>query len=236
MAGEHADAVVFGPHPDDAEMTIAGTMMLLVRSGRRVLNVSLTRGEMGTYGTPASREKEFLAANAVMGTEGLLLDFPDTDVVNDRQGRLKIASFVRRFRPEIVLAPYPANPYTHLDGTANVDHYATGQVVRDGLKLARFRRVLPDQAPHDVRRLFYYMLPKDVRPTFVIDVSDVKEEIHRAIRCYETQMSIHRGGLKILQILDAVRAYHGIRIGRPLGEAFLSEEALRLDPADLLRV
>ena len=70
------DVVVFSPHPDDAEMTIAGTIIRLVRSGRRVLSVALTGGEKGTFGDAQTRAKEFAAANAVMGSDGRILDFP----------------------------------------------------------------------------------------------------------------------------------------------------------------
>jgi LmbE family N-acetylglucosaminyl deacetylase len=236
MAEQQADVVVFSPHPDDSEMTIAGTMIRLARAGHTVFNVSLTRGEMGTYGTVETRKQEFLRANEVMGTVGHMMDFPDTGVMNDREGRLKIASFVRRHRPRVVFAPYHTNPYTHLDGTANVDHYAAGALVRDGLKLARFRRLLPDQPPHFVQRILYYMVPKDVRPTFVVDVSDLREEIHEAIKAYATQMEIHKGEVMILELLDTMRAFHGLRIHRPLAEAFLSDEALNLGPDEILRV
>jgi bacillithiol biosynthesis deacetylase BshB1 len=236
MDGDRFDVVVFGPHPDDAEMSMAGTMIRLVRAGYRVLNVSLTRGEKGTYGDPETRRREFQRANEIMGTEGRLLDFPDTGVVNDRHGRLKIARVVRETRPRVVFAPYHTNPYTHLDGSANVDHYATGAVVRDGLKLARFRNLLPELPPHTVDRIFYYMVPKDVHPTFVVDVTDLREEIRRAIQAYETQMAIRRGEQSILQLLETIRAYHGLRIGRPYAEAFLSDETLRLDPEDFFRV
>ena len=56
------DVLVFSPHPDDAEMTIAGTMIRLVKSGRRVLSVALTGGQKGTFGTPEQRAREFAAA------------------------------------------------------------------------------------------------------------------------------------------------------------------------------
>lgn len=215
---------------------MAGTMIRLVRSGRTVWNVALTAGEAGTYGDPETRRREFEAAQEVMGTVGHILGFSDTNVVNDRAGRLKIASFVRRTRPTVVFAPYHTNPYTHHDGTANVDHFATGQVVRDGLKLARFRTLLPDQEPHTVRSLFYYMVPKDTKPTFVVDVSDLGEEIHASINAYATQMEINRQGMKILDLLDTIRRYHGVRIHRPLGEAFVSDEALTLGPEEIFEV
>jgi bacillithiol biosynthesis deacetylase BshB1 len=236
MADERADVVVFSPHPDDSEMGMAGTMIRLVRSGYTVFNVSLTRGEAGTYGTVETRREEFQRAQEVMGTVGRMLDFPDTNVVNSREGRLKIASFIRKHRPKIVFAPYHTNPYSHLDGSANVDHPAAGALVRDGLKLARFRALLPDQPPHQVQKIFYYMVPKDTKPTFVVDVSDLREEIHAAIGAYTTQMEINRGGIKIQELLETIRAYHGIRIGCLLGEAFLSDEALNIGPDELFRL
>ncbi len=230
------DVVVFSPHPDDAEMTIAGTMIRLVRSGRRVMSVTLTRGEKGTYGTPETRRDEFANSNRVMGTDGRMLDFPDTEVVNDPAGRLKIARVIREPRPQIVFAPYHTNRFGHHDGSANSDHWAAGQLVRDGMKLARFRNVMPELPPHDVDRLFYYMVPKDLLPTLVVDVTSVMEDVHRAIRSYETQMNIWRQENSIIHLLDAMRAWHGVRIGCRFGEAFLSDEALGFGPDEFFRV
>ncbi len=226
------DVVVFGPHPDDAEMSMAGTIMRLIDSGKRVLNVSLTRGERGTYGTPESREEEFASANRVMGSTGLLLDFPDTAVANDTEGRLKIARVVRTYRPAVVFAPYHTNRFGHLDGTANVDHYATGQVARDGLKLARFRNLIPELPPHEVSYLYYFMVPKDMLPTMIVDVTPVMDRVQEAIRSYATQMSIHRRDNRILELLETMRRYQGIRIGRTYGEAFLSDESLAFGPLE----
>jgi N-acetylglucosamine malate deacetylase 1 len=230
------DVVVFSPHPDDAEMTIAGTMIRLVRSGRRVLSVALTGGEKGTFGTAETRRNEFAAANAVMGTDGRILDFPDTEVVNDPPGRLKIARVIREHRPQIVIAPYHTNRFGHHDGQANSDHWAAGQLVRDGMKLARFKNVMPEIPAHDVARLFYYMVPKDMLPTMVVDVSDVIDDVRRAIRSYGTQMNIWKQENSIIHLLDTMRAWHGVRIGCKYGEAILSDEALRFGPDDFFRV
>jgi bacillithiol biosynthesis deacetylase BshB1 len=230
------DVLVVSPHPDDAEMTIAGTMIRLVRSGRRVLSVSLTAGQKGTFGTPETRAKEYEDANAIMGTDGIMLDFMDTEVENTAPNRIEIVRIVRTHRPQIVLAPYHTNRFDHHDGSANRDHAATGRLVRDGLKLARFRNVLPELPPHDVQRLLYYMVPKDQMPTFVVDVTDVIDDVHRAIRAYESQMKIWRVDSSIIGLLDTLRQYHGLRIGKRYGEAFLSDEALSFGPDDFFRV
>jgi bacillithiol biosynthesis deacetylase BshB1 len=227
------DVVIFGPHPDDVEMSMAGTVILLVQAGKRVLNVSLTRGERGTYGTPETRRAEFAEANRILGSEGLMLDFPDTAVTNDHEGKLKIARVVRTYRPTVVFAPYHTNRFGHLDGSANVDHPATGAVVRDGLKLARFRTLLPELPPHEVSYLYFFMVPKDLMPTFVVDVTAVIGRAGEAIRAYTTQMSIQRRDNAIFELLETMRRYHGIRIGRSYGEAFYSDEALHLGPMEL---
>ena len=144
--------------------------------------MALTHGEKGTFGTPETRRAEFQEANRVMGTDGRILDFPDT-----------------------------------------------GQLVSDGLKLARFKSVMPEIPAHDVRRLFYYMIPKDMLPAIVVDVTDVMDDVRRAIRAYESQMKIWRAENSIIDLLDTVRAYHGIRIGKRFGEAFHSDESLGFD-------
>ncbi len=226
------DVIVFGPHPDDVEMSVAGTILLLTRAGKRVLNVSLTAGEAGTFGTVESRRAEFEAANRILGSEGLILDFPDTRVTNDPEGRLKIARVVRAARPEVVFAPYHTNRFGHHDGAANVDHPASGAVVRDGLKMARFRTLLPELPPHEVPYLYYYMVPKDLPPTMVVDVTPVIDQVRESIRAYGTQMSIRRRGNDIFDLLDTIRQYYGMRIGRRYGEGFLSDEALEFGVLD----
>lgn len=226
------DVVAFGPHPDDVEMGIAGTLIQMVRAGKSILNVSMTRGERGTYGTVEVRAEEFHRANALMGTTPLMLDFPDTAMVNDYEGKLRIAALIRRARPDLVFAPYHTNPFGHFDGSANVDHFATGELVRDGLKLARFRSLLPEQPPHGVPHLFYYMVPKHMSPTVVVDVTGVMEEVHAAIQAYATQMSIEKRGIAILDTLDVMRRYHGLRIHAKYGEAFYSDEALPFGPLE----
>ncbi len=226
------DVAIIGPHPDDVEMTMAGTVIRLVESGARVLNVSVTRGEKGTYGDAETRQREFAAANAVMGSQGLLLDLPDTAVTNDTESRLKIVRVVRTYRPRVVFAPYHTNPFGHMDGSANVDHYTTGQLVRDGVKLSRFKNLLPELLRHEVQSLYYFMVPKDRLPTIVVDVTPYIDRVHAAIASYGTQMSIQRRDNPIQEMLDTLRAYHGLRIGVKYGEAFLSDEALSFGPRE----
>lgn len=229
------DVVAFGAHPDDLEFSIAGTIAKLTQSGRSVLMVALTRSEASTHGTVDERGREAAEAAQALGAAHRLLDFPDTQVENTYDARLAVARLVRAHRPTLVLAPYHTNPGTHHDGRANSDHTATGALVRDALKLARFRRILPEIAPHDVRRLLYYMPPVGRTPDLVVDVSDQEETIERAVAAYRSQMAIQRRENSIAEILRVMRRSTGILIGKRLGEGFLTDEALEAEPGDWLR-
>jgi LmbE family N-acetylglucosaminyl deacetylase len=230
------DVLAFGAHPDDIEMSMAGTVARLVRSGRSVLMISLTPGDASTHGTIEDRAAEARAGAAVLGADVLLLDFHDTRVENTNDGRLALARLVRTHQPSLVFAPYHTNPGTHHDGRANRDHMATGELVRDALKLARFRSLLPELPPHDVRRALYYMVPNGVVPHLVVNVSDEEETITRSIQAHATQMSIRRRGEAIQEILVLYRRMAGVLIGARLGETFLTDEPLEAGPDELMRL
>jgi bacillithiol biosynthesis deacetylase BshB1 len=230
------DAVVFGAHPDDAEMGMGGTIAKLCRAGRRVLIVSLTRGEAATHGTPELRAREAAAAAATLGCEHRLLDFPDSRIAVDAPGRETLARLLRELAPRLVFAPYPGNQLGHHDGAAHVDHLAAGALVRDAVKLARMRGVEPRLPAHDVGRLFYYMVPRDRYPNLVVDVSAEYDTLVRAIEAYGSQMAIRRQGSPIGTLLETYRRYHGVTAGCAYAEAFLCDEALRADADTLFRL
>ncbi len=230
--GDRYDAMVFGAHPDDAEMAMGGTMIRLTDAGYKLLSVSLTRGQMSTRGTVDERMKEFEAASRVVGCDGLALDFMDTEVVNTPDGRKKIAALIRTHRPRIVFAPYHTNSFGELWGIANVDHYAAGGLVRDGAKMARLDKVVPDLPPHQIDQLYFYMLPRNVHPNLLVDVSNVIDRTFEAIRCYKSQMGLVISGNRIEAILRTMRAHPAIAIGAEYAEAFTTELPLKMD-ADL---
>jgi LmbE family N-acetylglucosaminyl deacetylase len=156
-------AVAFGAHPDDVEMGMAGTVAGLTAAGKRVAIVSLTHGELGTHGTPETRAREAEAAARILGAHARHYDTPDGGVMDDLAARHAVARMIRQMRPTIVFAPYPHARSGPLDGKSNVDHLATGLLVQAGCKLARFKNLMPELAPHAVRRIYYYMLPEHVR-------------------------------------------------------------------------
>ena len=228
------DAVVFGAHPDDAEMGMGGTVARLTQLGHSVLIVSLTAGECGTFGTPEIRAREASAAAKILGCGYRILDFPDTRVVCDVPSRERVMDLLREVQPRIVFAPWYASTMGHRDGASHLDHLATGELAREAIKLARLRGRKSSLPAHDVRRLYYYMVPRNRLPTLYIDVSTTLDTVMQSISAYESQMKIEKQGTAILDVLRSYRAWYGIGAGCQYAEGFLCEDPLHPDVEALL--
>ena len=228
-----ADILVFGAHPDDAEFGMGASIVKFVRSGASVAVCVLTRGEAGTFGTPAQREKEMRAAAALAGCELEILSFHDCRIFDSYDARVRLAEVIRKVRPRVVFAPYHTNPASHRDGAAHPDHTATGTIARSACRYARFAG-LKDLAgePWNAEHLLYYMVPRSLRPTFVNDVSAYMEEWESIARCHESQMNLRDG--KVLEALRRFRETYGGLIGVAHAEIFLMEEPVVFDLAHLM--
>ncbi len=228
------DALVIGAHPDDAEISLGGTILRLVDAGRKVGVLDLTRGEMGTRGTRDDRDAETLAATQVLGlAERVNLELPDSRVVGDPETRERLARLLRELAPELVFAHHPDDLHP--------DHAACGRLARDAWYLAGLRRLAeqdggaPARRP---RRLFHYLGHVPFEPTLVVDVTPVWERKVEAIRCYASQLvpdgPRDRGqhflfGADILSRAETKARFFGERIGVALGEPLLHVGPLPFD-------
>ena len=209
-------------------------MVKMARSGVAVAVCVLTRGEAGTFGTPEQREREMRAAAKKLGAEIEILDFKDCHVFDSFESRVALASVIRRFRPRIIFAPYPANPASHNDGGAHPDHLAAGLIAKSAARYARFAglKEVPGE-PWNADHLIYYMVPRSVRPNLLNDVSEHMDEWESIARCHESQMSL-RGG-KVLENLRKYRLSYGVAAGVQYAEAFIMEEPILFDVHHFLK-
>ena len=230
------DILIFGAHPDDAEMSMGGTIIRLSDAGYKVLVVPLTHSEMSTFGDPVTREKEAQDAAKIMGVETEFLDFLDLHIENTPAAREKVVRVLRTYQPKIVFAPYHTNPLAEHGGVAHVDHYTTGSLVRDSVKLSRLQRFVPDIPKHTIHRTFFYMLPRNVLPAIVVDVSPVIDRAFEAIRAYKSQMEINFRGSPIEYNLQTSRAAVGLSIGAKFAEGFVTDTPLAFDPQQFFAV
>ena len=230
------DALIVSAHPDDAEMAMGGTLIKLAQGGKKLFHLCLTRGEMGTHGTVESRKIEFEAACKVIGCEHRMLTLPDSGIENSRENRLLVAAVIRETRPTIVFAPYHTNNLGELGGISNVDHYNAGALVRDAVKLARLERAMPAPEKHAIQKLYFYMLPRNVLPTIIVDVSEQVELWLRAIRSYESQMAIEFRGTPITDLLLLRRSALGVEVGAKHAEGFVTGMRLGFDPQNFFDI
>lgn len=223
--------LVFSAHPDDAEFGMGGTLLALAKE-HEVTSVILTRGEAGTYGDPATREKEGLEAGRRGGYRVRFLDYVDNTVADTPDDVKRLAAVIREEKPTVVFATYHTNNGSHTDGLAHPDHTALGQLARKACRIAKFRNAdVPGEA-HLVSRIVYYMVPRYTKPSFVIDVTAVADRLPELWKAHATQTQL-RGGA-ILEYLLAGRRAVGAASGVEYGEAFIVEEPLGIDVSALV--
>src|SRR5438132_14305946 len=101
------DYLVIAPHPDDAELAVGGTILLLKSQGAAVGVLDLTDGEPTPHGSPEIRRSETAAASALLGLNWRgNLGLTNRALVGDLEARGRLAGMLRRLRPRYLLAPY----------------------------------------------------------------------------------------------------------------------------------
>ena len=135
------DLLFFGAHPDDVELAAGGMVARAVRDGLRVGMIDLTRGEMGTRGTAATRQREARAAAKILGAKFReQLDFGDGNLRTGREEELELIELLRRTRPKLVFAPYPDDRHP--------DHTRTGSLVTEASFYAGLRALKTASVAH----------------------------------------------------------------------------------------
>jgi bacillithiol biosynthesis deacetylase BshB1 len=240
MADEQVEVDALGvfSHPDDAELTAAGTLLKLKHLGYRTGVCDMTRGEMGTRGTPEGRAEEAREAARILKLDVRInLEQPDGHVWLTESSRTAMVRAIRRLRPRVIFTPHWDDPHP--------DHAATARIVREAARLASMRRY-DEEAGLDavpVPAIAHSVYSRRVVPSFIVDVSDFVEDKMRAIRAHASQF--YREGVDepetrisskgFLQQIEFRMRYYGSLIGAAAGEAFFVREALNVeDPFALL--
>src|ERR687885_1457071 len=127
------DVLAVFSHPDDAELTAAGTLLKMKALGYRTGVLDVTRGEMGTRGTPEVRAEEAREAARILQLDARLnLEQPDGHVFLTEESRTAMVRVIRRHRPRVIFTSHWDDPHP--------DHAATSRIVREAARLASMRR------------------------------------------------------------------------------------------------
>lgn len=226
------DVLAIFSHPDDAELTMAGTLLKLKALGYGTGVLDMTRGEMGTRGTPEIRAKESLDAARVMGLDARInLEQPDGRIELSEETRQALVRVLRKHRPKVLFTSHWDDPHP--------DHAATSRLVREVARLATMRRYDEAVGLEAIKMpaIAHAVYSRLVIPSFIVDVSDFAEKKMEAIRAHVSQFyssqsrepttRISEQGF-LRQIEDRMR-YYGSLIGVAAGEPFYVREALNVD-------
>lgn len=181
------DMLAFAAHPDDTELSCAGTMLAHIAQGFSVGVVDLTRGEMGTRGSADLRDNEAAEAARILGLSlRENLRFADCFFTNDKKHQIAVIEKIRQYRPRIVLANAPKDRHP--------DHGKAAQLVADACFLAGLRKVETidpetgnQQEAWRPQIVYHYIQDTYLKPDIVIDISDFMETKIAAIKAYKSQ-------------------------------------------------
>lgn len=196
----------------------------MAQQGRRTGILDLTQGEMGTRGTASDRARE--AANAARILKVSFreaLDIPDGRVENTWENRLKIARIIRQQKPRVVVLPYWKGRHP--------DHYTCSALGYEACFLAGLSKLPLEGNPHRPFKIVYATLYYDVRPSFVVDITEEFEARLEAIYAYQSQYADQEAGrgdfpahAEIRERVTAMARFYGMLAGVRYGEPFLQKE------------
>lgn len=232
------DVLAVFSHPDDAELSVSGTLLKLKAKGYRTGVLDMTRGEMGTRGTMEERAREAEAAARVLKLDVRInLDEPDGHVWPTEEARTKLVRILRSHKPRVLMTPHWDDPHP--------DHANTSLLVRQAARLASMGKYDSDsgQAAIAVPAIMHSLFSRRVVPSFIVDVSEYADDKWRAIKAHSSQFyradssepKTRISDQGFLEQIDFRMRYFGSLIGVAAGEPFYVSEALNVsDPFALL--
>jgi bacillithiol biosynthesis deacetylase BshB1 len=237
------DVLIFAAHPDDAELSMGGTIAKLSNNDIKIGIIDLTRGELGTRGSADTRQKEaFNAAIALKVAVRVNLEMPDGNIKNNNENLMKVIIEIRKFRPKILFAPYFNDRHPdHIDAS----HLIKRAMFTTGLsKIKTFDKEVP-QTHYRPEKLFYYMQTYTFEPSFIVDVTETFDQKMKSVQCYSSQFHNPKSQEpetfisrpEFINYIKSRAEYYGFSIGKMYGEPFFCEEKIELDlVSDLKKV
>jgi N-acetylglucosamine malate deacetylase 1 len=232
------EILAIAAHRDDVEQTCGGTLLRMAEMGYRTAILDLTQGEMGTRGTVEDRAREAEQAARILKVNWRkALDIPDGRVENTWGNRLKIVRVIRELRPRVLVLPYWAGRHP--------DHYTTSVLGYEACFLAGLANLgkghssespleastVSDLPPHRPFKIIYASLYFDVRPNFVVDITDQFEARFEALMAYKSQYSDQEAGDKLFvpnaeirQRIETMARFYGMLAGVKYAEPFVQKE------------
>ncbi len=236
------DVLIFAAHPDDAELSMGGTIAKFTSNNIKVGMIDLTRGELGTRGSAESRQKEaFQAAIVLKAAIRENLHVTDGEILINKENLMKVIMTIRKYKPKIIFAPYFNDRHPdHIDTSLLVKRamFSTGLA-----KVKTFDKEV-SQEPYRPKKLYYYMQTYTFEPSFIVDVTESFETKMKAIKCYSTQFHNPKSAEpetfisrpEFINYIESRSQFYGFQIGKHFGEPFYCEEKIEFDFGKILKI
>lgn len=229
---KQVDVLAVFAHPDDLELSVAGTMLKLKAQGYRTGALDVTRGEMGTRGTVEGRAAEAVDAAKILNLDiRENLGLPDGHVFVHDDERVALVRALRRLRPRLIL--------THQLGDSHPDHDHIATLVREVSRLAAMRNYDPETGNERVPPpiVAHNVFSRRVQPSFIVDISEFLEQKMDSIRAHRSQFHDPNStepetmltGKTYLDEIEYRSRFYGSLIGVAAGEPFYVREMLNVD-------
>jgi N-acetylglucosamine malate deacetylase 1 len=223
------DILALAAHRDDIEQTCAGTLLKMAQRGHRTGILDLTQGEMGTRGSAEDRAREAADAARILKVSWReALDIPDGRVENTWENRLKVAAVLREHRPHVLILPYWEGRHP--------DHYTASILGYEAAFLSGLAKLPIEGGAHRPFKIIYASLYCDVRPTFVVDITEQFEVRLASLMAYKTQFNDQEAGTGIFPAHKEIRArvesmarFYGALGGVTYAEPFVQKEVGLVD-------
>ena len=179
------DILAIGAHPDDVELSCAGTIAKEISRGKKVGILDLTRGELGTRGSAEIRDQEAEAAAEVLGVEVREnLEFSDAFFTNNASHQMEIIKIIRKYQPEIVLC--------NAVDDRHIDHGKAAKLISDACFLSGLRKIETimngeNQPAWRPKHVFHYIQWKNLKPDFVVDITGFLDKKIDSVKAYRSQ-------------------------------------------------
>ena len=213
------DILAIGAHPDDVEIVTGGTLLKMKKLGHSVAICHCSNGEPTPNGSPEKRVAEASRAAGMIGAQLEILDLPNRYFIDTIENRVKIANVIRKYRPRLLLCPYP--------GGNHPDHRMVSHLVDAARFTAKLTKHDHNGKPWELEpywcpmQLYFFLGVRleEARPTFIVDITDEYRRKMEVLSCYESQFNVDMDNL-------AASDYWGPQIGSSFGEAFWSRRTI----------
>lgn len=227
---EQVDILTIAAHPDDSDLTCAGTLMRMVDKGYSVGILDLTEGEMGTRGTPEIRAREAEAARAVIGAKFReRMNLGDARLTASVENRLAVVEKIRLARPKTVILPYWE--------ARHPDHYTAATLGYEACYAAGLKQLPTGGEPHRPKKILYASMYWEVKPSFLVDITAYFARKIDAVNCFASQFAgdlrditeLYPAWGKLIDRITTQCKYYGHLMGVEYAEPFVVREVMAVE-------